>query len=902
MVSKKTKSARLASSTPRPGSSCSRSASTGNDPSQDAPAQANAQAFPKNKSKRRNKKPNKPAVGSDADPEKTPESRTHTSKDGRQTAPKADHKELSKSDSGSNDVNMKQKKSCTTENPEVPIPLKTNVEKTVKKPMRGEPFIVNGIDRRSRESQMSASQTNSYASSVDNFQETGAAWPNGSGSHSLALTYTLGNTDEYNSTTIEPYQNALPALAPSRAQTHQTRPSSLSASSTSFSPIFSGSQHHDYVGRPHTAQQPPRGGYFNPGGVIFGGHFDSGESSPHHPDVVGPHSQAGAFPAHPVPHTHEVSTYPMDPRWNALDNSLNEVRGPGQFMPPEYPSVPHNEYGQPLYMPPYGYGYPPTTGILSPPLVSHQNFHQHPYSSSRSPVRYEDGNWLGHHPRHSMYHESVQSQGEKITVEPHLPFSSMGSNASPNSASQIASVDANFTNPEDFQTEQRDEYPPESVKNPDLGSTATAFQASVVEAAAPVPNTVPSLVEEMAPVHIEDRSRPDGLTGQLLDAFQTGNWADYQMVLESATDKFVPITFPLHAVVVSRSPRLNALLKTVGVSRIIRVVAEGEFLQPAAVETGLRHLYGHPLLTQQDLTCVPLFPLDMLPPASKAAQMDLALCYMVTGNFFLMPEIADQGLELAKSLMDWDTLERVMEFGTAPERFAIEDGRAASPNSLSQRADSHDDTADTSTMRSDGSCLDTTGKLMMAAFEYIASNLPANFQLDTEAHVRQMPDRLPCNPEDLRGTVLSNPDLADVKFGDFASLNERKPSRESTIVSGILLALPYSYIIHLFAVMRGKSVLSRGLADEIVVERERRRIRILRSRSINRDSEPTGDRVGLEDTNALGWEERTRTPFVDGSGGASLTRSWTGLDYVGTIRRGRSRVSLSQHTSGPRNY
>lgn len=880
MAAKKSKAAMLAPNAPRAGPS---SGSPGNlNPNTDA-ARANTQQFT-NKSKRKNRKAKKSAADSDANPGNAQGTRAGNLEE----ATKADLKKDSKDDPKLMDAHWEDKKIVPT-------------KKSSEKPIRREPLIVNGMDRRSRESQMSgSSQTNGHANNTGNARGDGAALENNFGSYSLTLPCIRSEPNE--SIATEHRQDNRPSRPPPGIDNYNSRPSGYHVSRFSFSQNSSGSRQDNFAGR-HVAQQPPQTGYITPEGTIFGGHIDSEGSSPTHSNPAGFHG-GPPFSTYPISHTHGGPTYSPTPGWNEYSNPFHGSQEPREIVP-GYRPVPRNAYGQLLCMPNNGYSYPHMAGSPSPPYAPGQGYDPY-FAGTHGP--YGNGNWPGHHHTNSLQHGSVQSYQEPLAVEepqPHL-VKSVGSGHS--SERQSILGDSTVMNVEATPTEHRLNSGLNDVIKPVSDTSAMVQNFTLMETPVSSAGASRPSIDEIGPDRIANLYHLDGLPGQLLDAFQTGLWADYQMVLESATNKFLPIIFPIHAVVVSRSPRLNALLKTpsVNATRTIRVIAESSFHQPAAVETCLRHLYGLPILTQYQLTCLLLLSFSSnengsLPSTSKRSQLDLALCYMVTGNFLCMPEITNRGYELAKDLINWDTLERVMEFGLDPHSFAIDvlSDRVATPNSVSQGTSYRDDGTESSTLRSDTSSMGIAGKLVIGAFEFIADNIPSNFKLDTEAHVAQMRDRIPCNPEGLRGTLLSNPRLAAVKFGDFESLNDRRPSYECTIISTIFLALPFGYLSKLFHYMKAMSVLNHNLAEEIVTERERRRIRILRARKINGDSEYKIDEVKSAEKSSLGWEESIRTDHGK-SVNVTLARTWTGIDYSGTTRRRSSHVSSPHGSPRPR--
>ena len=274
--------------------------------------------------------------------------------------------------------------------------------------------------------------------------------------------------------------------------------------------------------------------------------------------------------------------------------------------------------------------------------------------------------------------------------------------------------------------------------------------------------------------------------------------------------------------------------------------------------------------------------------------MDAALCYIAAGTFLLVPEIANRGLELATNLIGWNTLEALMYFALAEHHFAILtiDEQSRKRDVLTSKETSEaDDRSESLTIPSEVSSLDTgCMKLMMSAFTFIANNLPPDFKLDTDAYTTRMPDRLPYSPATLRGTVLSNPNLASMKFGEFESLNERKASPESTIISAVLLALPITYLSEAFTLMKEKSVLTHKLAEDVVAEREKRRIRALHRRRTNGGSETNDSQTESDKSNPLGWGERI---VVSTSGPDSeffITRVWKGVSSPGSVRSKYTRI------------
>ena len=331
----------------------------------------------------------------------------------------------------------------------------------------------------------------------------------------------------------------------------------------------------------------------------------------------------------------------------------------------------------------------------------------------------------------------------------------------------------------------------------------------------------------------------DPFSAHALTLLENGEFCDCRIILKSSKENFYPITFRAHKALLARSPRLKTILTSPSYNNDdneIEAITGETFCMVKAFETALQNLYGLPILDAGSLRHAAVTALGysdeeillqkVYPFPLHAALADFAMCYAASGAFFEMREIVEAGVRLASEVLHWENIEMVLYFALCVSAFIV-----ASPNNTGSTGDGE------STAVIDLRDI-YAPRLMTAALTFLVNYIEAHqpFTLYISAQCKCMPDRIPEHLRQIPGSILSNPKLAEVKFGSFNSLEEEQqeqeaktqPTPETATLSAILICLPFRQLCEAFAIMREKGVLSSGLAQAIVVEREARRLYALR--------------------------------------------------------------------------
>ncbi|KAL1956473.1 hypothetical protein VTO42DRAFT_7271 [Malbranchea cinnamomea] len=400
-------------------------------------------------------------------------------------------------------------------------------------------------------------------------------------------------------------------------------------------------------------------------------------------------------------------------------------------------------------------------------------------------------------------------------------------------------------------------------------------------------------------VHTADEDDMEPLTSFLLRAFKSGDYADYQILLDSSVNRFCAISFLAHGIFLSRSLSLRIRLQTMqryGYPNLLRVCAGNSFVQPKAFELALLNLYGLPLVDQNQLESQSFLSLgyecnsgevEGNIPSNYKSRMDFALCYAASGAFMSNKSILQRGIELATDAINWETIETALRFGLGASSFALlcPDEIASQPyNSEVLENGSIDGQG---SVRSDSSPADSSQisphlssytlnhelvevgapRVLHKSLEFVAENIPFDFELDCEARSTVMPDRL------AESSGLASSYISTVKFGDFTPPSGNY-GPETTIASAILLSLPFRKLRKLFKFMWSKGKLTDILAEAVISERERRRVRAVRAFTSKAPDKPSN----CPFAEVLGWEESVKVSEDKTQyGRISIVRSWQGF-------------------------
>ncbi|KAE8350395.1 hypothetical protein BDV28DRAFT_159645 [Aspergillus coremiiformis] len=369
----------------------------------------------------------------------------------------------------------------------------------------------------------------------------------------------------------------------------------------------------------------------------------------------------------------------------------------------------------------------------------------------------------------------------------------------------------------------------------------------------------------------------DSLSAHLFHCLEASKFCDFQIILRSSKDIFIPIVFHTHKAVISRSRTVANLLKSsIHEESNNEIVAIGSdnFCMIKGFEYALQHLYGRPLLTAAQLRLATLSTYGYsennagsIQFSLIAAMADFAICYAASGAFFQQETVIKAGIKLAIDLINWGTVECVLYFGCCATKSAVTLDHTA----RGQETGGYEIVEDLERRAS---------QIVSSALEFVTRDMGKNFTLYTKAQSKSLPNRIPESLQTVPGSVLPNPKLAEVKFGSFASLNEEKPSQEIEIPSAMLICLPYTQLEEMFRIMEARNILSGNLAQAVIAEREARRLQALRvfAKQGTKDELSTPDEV-----RELGYRESVAVKVVgleEQSSAIALSREWVGLAVV----------------------
>lgn len=656
--------------------------------------------------------------------------------------------------------------------------------------------------------------------------------------------------------------------------------------------------------------RPPPG--FERSGIVFGIHEDSPPPSGNHSPVhhSGPpdfyYFQPAPPPPPPPPHMQMPHPYPFFPGYPAYGSYPNPFCAPheelGMMAPshqPEYPgyNMPHY-YANPMYGAPY--------------QPYHAPGDYTPYGSGDSPANYENEFWSGDNDNSTepCTPDSVPSDKDNQCADGEGEHVEPADNTGGNEPSQEGEAE------ESADWDSRIVPPVQDTSSmPRNDPVTTNGEVTVPEKAPAAPKNTATLDKKN-----DDDDELEPASAYLLRAFKSGEFADYQLHLESPLSRFYAMTFLAHGLVIARSPCLYSRMQFIeraGEQKILTITTGNSFLQPKAFEIAVQNLYGLPLVKESQLASQVFLTLGhesgggIRDSGGKVAscynaRMDFALCYAASGAFLANSSIVRRGIQLAVSAINWETVETALRFGLAASSFTLacaDDvqqqeafNRGFSENdSVGSSASEHGDAARVANSWETSYFVANTlnqglveahaPEVLRKALEFMAESTPSDFELYSDAQPTVMPGRVP----DIFGRATSRISSV-VKFGELGTASDDKPaadvlSRETTVASAIMISLPFKNLRKLFKSMRSRGRLTQKLVEDVVAERERRRVRALRafnSRGSGGGGGNNSDGDGSDSgrlPDPLGWAEVAGVMPSDGRSSSRMPiihRSWQG--------------------------
>lgn len=388
------------------------------------------------------------------------------------------------------------------------------------------------------------------------------------------------------------------------------------------------------------------------------------------------------------------------------------------------------------------------------------------------------------------------------------------------------------------------------------------------------------------------------LTEYLLQQFGVEEYTDCHLTLVHENLRFEKTTWSLSSLLLARSHKLQDLLKSAGLSeegkRCLEIRLSDRFVTPWAMNSALRVLYGE--RPEMFALAVIHSTFDDISAEPWVFQMDACLAFAAAGHVLGLESVVLHGLLIASSILNWDNLEHALAFGleSGPNRenspsadviplysYSPVCSRESDPSSAlnltppSSSAESGPKRSGQpgsnyegiSSLSSDIAEVRSALDLQTRCLQWMAANLGDFWHFDPSARPLAEVDRLPTTAESRSPLFKSR--LSRIQFGDHPSEMHAKASDRNTLISSIVLSLPFMALKYMLDL--GTQPILRQL-HAIVKERERRRQIVLQSKSV-----PWSQRLAARDHE---WAEVGYTEWVEaaGDGQVTLARKPTGID------------------------
>ncbi len=304
---------------------------------------------------------------------------------------------------------------------------------------------------------------------------------------------------------------------------------------------------------------------------------------------------------------------------------------------------------------------------------------------------------------------------------------------------------------------------------------------------------------------------PFELAAYLSTQFANPEFADF--ILQVRSPESILMSVPVHGIVIVRSPVIAEAVRrspapghrSRDARRLVDVLALDPFATSESLEEAVRVLYGAPLLSAQTFLygLAPYtYENDQAAPSNDACRrMRQVLSYIAAARTFQMPSMQARGIEIARMLLRWDTVEQVLQYTLQAN---------SGPRSRPDGPDTEDP---------------FVSALLNYALDFVAFTFPVDFKLYTIAPEFSHAPRLPTLVEPRQAT--HNPRLSKIRFGDAPPEDDHQPSHAAVVLSTILLSLPLPLVERLFnhratANQIGWAGATKVLRD-VINERENRR-------------------------------------------------------------------------------
>lgn len=380
---------------------------------------------------------------------------------------------------------------------------------------------------------------------------------------------------------------------------------------------------------------------------------------------------------------------------------------------------------------------------------------------------------------------------------------------------------------------------------------------------------------------------PHHLVQHLARQFNTRENADYCLRISHESHRFEILEFFIHSLLTDQSPLLRNLRKSTTILEnglaSLQIQTRDRFITPQAIETTLLYCYGKPI---NDFNGFP----EAIATSKSSVELSIlwmknALAVAAAGHMFHLGAVISRGLQVASTILNWGNIERALSFtldgGLEPvlefDRILTNTTASSSPfgDAVAAVATPSPGTSENFEARPSIECEESSdcpsrsyspsaNDFLRHCLDFVVSEFPLSWELDTTAKPLAEIDRLPAN--EASRSPLTKSRLSLIQFGDHPSEKERQCDADIAL-SSLLLSVSFPLLVYILN--RFDETLRTRIMNPIINERERRRHKALKLDSVSCDQR----QLSGEDWAQLGWEE-----FVDSENpGLSLQRKWVGF-------------------------
>ncbi|KAI0145489.1 hypothetical protein GGR57DRAFT_299746 [Xylariaceae sp. FL1272] len=392
-----------------------------------------------------------------------------------------------------------------------------------------------------------------------------------------------------------------------------------------------------------------------------------------------------------------------------------------------------------------------------------------------------------------------------------------------------------------------------------------------------------------------EQNMMDTTVAYIKSQFDNKELADCVLELVSTKGCRHPVKIDAHQMILAQSRSvkeyINAARLTKKPVQVITIQDDDPYLRSDAWWMAVQRLYMHSLLEP------PMNGMDFA--GDKIERFRFCLGYAAAGHSLQLDDVLIRGLQLASDLVTWNTIETALGFvyGNAVRR--------------------HFDHFDSREPNQSPTALEfgygpQTEILLAAIMSFLINEFPSNFELDCSVMDSQDFSRFPAHPlangvprpgyaskagpTIARGTNTRHPSksrLPNIKFGDLpatypddSSAPNRQPAKYASIMSRVLLNLPYEELCGVLS-SSSNGVSGWNTAQDryhavsgVVAEREARRLRAVDAVRSGLVSDPYEIQQRLSNVHRptiagewddLNWEERV---IMDEGPVPRIVRRW----------------------------